>query len=56
MEAFPVLFGIARANDAFVAAHLEFYGDSNQWNVSFARVTQDFFAFFFFFFFSQVLY
>jgi len=39
MEAFPVLFGIARANDAFVAAHLEFYGDSNQWNVSFARVT-----------------
>jgi hypothetical protein len=40
-EAFPILFGTAHANDVSVAAHLEFYGDSNQWNVSFARVTHD---------------
>jgi hypothetical protein len=40
-EAFPVLFGIALAKDASVAAQLKLYGSSNQWNVSFARVTHD---------------
>jgi hypothetical protein len=28
-ESFLVLFGIARAKDASVVAHLDFYGDSN---------------------------
>jgi hypothetical protein len=31
-EAFPVLFGIARAKDASAADNLELLGDSNQWN------------------------
>jgi hypothetical protein len=37
----PNLFGIAYANDAFVAAHLELSGGSTQWNVSFARAAHD---------------
>jgi hypothetical protein len=40
-ERFPDLFGIADAKDASVAAHLEFYGGYNQWNVCFARVAHD---------------
>jgi hypothetical protein len=35
-EAFPDLYGIACPKDASLAAHLEFFGGSNQWNVSFA--------------------
>jgi hypothetical protein len=31
---YPDLFGIACANDAFVAIHLELLGGSTQWNVS----------------------
>lgn len=38
---FLVLFGIARAKDAFVAANLEFLGGSNQQNVSFSREVHD---------------
>jgi hypothetical protein len=30
-------FGIARAKDAPVEAHMDFYGSVIQWNVSFAR-------------------
>jgi hypothetical protein len=40
-EAFPVLFGIACTKDASVLAHVEFLGGAIQWNVSLARVTQD---------------
>jgi hypothetical protein len=40
-EAFPVLFGIARANDAFVADNLELLGGSNQWSASFSREAHD---------------
>jgi hypothetical protein len=40
-EAFPVLYGIACANDAFVVAHLELSSGSNKWNVSFARAAHD---------------
>jgi hypothetical protein len=40
-EDFPVLYGIACANDAFVVAHLDIYSGSNQWNVSFARAAHD---------------
>jgi hypothetical protein len=32
-----VLFGIACAKDASIAANLEVFGGSNQWNVSFPR-------------------
>jgi hypothetical protein len=39
--AFPVLFGIACAKDASVAANLEFLGGSIQWNVSFVRAAHD---------------
>jgi hypothetical protein len=50
-EAFPVLFGIACANDAFVADNLKLLGGSNQWSVSFSREVYgwevDVFAFFF---------
>jgi hypothetical protein len=40
-EAFPYLFGIACTKDASVAGHLEFYGGSNQWKVSFAGAGHD---------------
>jgi hypothetical protein len=40
-EAFPALFCIVRANDAFVADNLELLGGSTQWNVSFAREAHD---------------
>jgi len=33
-DAFLVLFGIACANDASCAAHMEFFGGSIQWNLS----------------------
>jgi hypothetical protein len=36
-ETFQDLFGIAYAKDAFVEAHLEFFGGSNYWNVSIVR-------------------
>jgi len=39
--AFPVLFGIAVANDASIVNNLEFLGGSNQWNVSFTREVHD---------------
>jgi hypothetical protein len=52
-EAFPVLFGIARAKDTFVANNLELLGGSNQWSVIFYREVHDWevdvFASFFFF-------
>jgi hypothetical protein len=38
-EVFPNLYGIACAKDASVAAHLELFGGSNQWKVSFAGTT-----------------
>lgn len=41
MEVFPYLYGIAYAKDASVAAHLELFGGSNQWNVSFVRMAYD---------------
>jgi hypothetical protein len=48
---FPVLYGIARVKDASIADHLELFGGSNRWNVSFARAAQnwvvDIFASFF---------
>jgi hypothetical protein len=37
-EAFPVLFDIACAKDAFVAAHMELDGGYVQWNLNFVRV------------------
>jgi hypothetical protein len=40
-EAFPVLFGIARAKDALVADNLEILGSYTQWNVSFVREAHD---------------
>jgi hypothetical protein len=40
-EAFPVLFGIACAKDAFVADNLELLGGSNQWSVSYSREAHD---------------
>jgi hypothetical protein len=40
-EAFLILFGIAHEKDASVATYSEFYGGSNQWNVSFARAAYD---------------
>jgi len=40
-EAFPVLFGIAHANDVSVADNLELLGGSNQWSVSFSREAHD---------------
>jgi hypothetical protein len=40
-EAYPDLFGIACTKDASIPTHLEFYGGSNQWNVSFARTAHD---------------
>jgi hypothetical protein len=41
IEAFPNFYGIARIQDASVAALLEYYGDSLQWNVSFTRAAYD---------------
>jgi len=35
--AFPTLFGIAQAQDAFVTNNLDFLGGANQWIVSFSR-------------------
>jgi hypothetical protein len=40
-KAFLDLYGIACTKDAFVTAHLELFGGSNQWNVSFARAAHD---------------
>ena len=40
-EAFRVLFGIAYTKDASFVDHLEIFGGSNKWNVSFAREAQD---------------
>jgi hypothetical protein len=40
-DVFPVLFGIACANDASVAVHVKFSGGAIQWNISFARVVHD---------------
>jgi hypothetical protein len=34
-DAFPVLFGIAHANDASVANNFELFGGSNQWSGAF---------------------
>jgi hypothetical protein len=39
--AFPVLFGIACAKDALVAANMKVLGGSKQWNVGFSRETHD---------------
>jgi hypothetical protein len=39
--AFLVLYGLTCAKDAFIAANLEFLGGSNQWNMSFTKVTHD---------------
>jgi hypothetical protein len=39
--AFPILFSIACAKDAFVADNLEVLGGSNKWNVSFSREAHD---------------
>ena len=39
--AFSILFGIACAKDASVAANMEVLGRSNQWNVSFSREAHD---------------
>ena len=36
-DAFPVLFGIARAKDALVKAHMEIFGGTIKWNISFAK-------------------
>jgi hypothetical protein len=40
-EAFPVLFGIARAKDASVADNVELVGGFNQWSVRFFREAHD---------------
>jgi len=40
-EAFPVLFGIARVQDASVVDNMEISGGSIQWNVSFVREAHD---------------
>jgi hypothetical protein len=40
-EAFPVLYGIAREKDAFVAAHLNSSNGSLQWDVSFIRAAHN---------------
>jgi hypothetical protein len=40
-EAFSILFGIACTKDTFVVAHVEFFGGSIQWNMSFARAAHD---------------
>lgn len=39
--AFPVLHGLACANDTSIAANLEILSGSNQWNVSFARAAHN---------------
>ena len=41
MLSFSILLGLACAKDASIVANLELMGDSNQWNVSFARAVQD---------------
>jgi hypothetical protein len=40
-EAFSILFGIARMEDASVEDNMEVLGDSIQWNVSFVREAHD---------------
>jgi hypothetical protein len=40
-EAFPGLFGIACAKDAFVADHMDIPGGSIQWNMSLVRAAHD---------------
>jgi len=54
-EAFPILFGIARAKDASVADNLELLGGSIKWSVSFSREVHDWEMDVFTFFFFQVL-
>jgi hypothetical protein len=41
IKAFPNLYGIARVHDSSVAALLEYYGHSLQWNVSFTRAAHN---------------
>jgi hypothetical protein len=41
-KAFPVLFGVACANDDFVAAQVEFSRGAIQWNTGFAKVDHDY--------------
>jgi hypothetical protein len=43
-EAFPDLYSIAHAKDAFVAKQLELCSDSHQWNVSFNRAAHDWYV------------
>jgi hypothetical protein len=38
---FPVLFGIVYAKNAFVAAHVKFFGVAIQWNMTFVRAAHD---------------
>ena len=40
-ETFPYLYGIAYANDASIATHLEILGGSNQRNISLVRAAHD---------------
>jgi hypothetical protein len=54
-EAFPILFGIARAKDASVADNLELLGGSIKWSVSFSREVHDWEMDVFTFFFFRVL-
>jgi hypothetical protein len=54
-EAFPILFGIARAKDASLADNLELLGGSIKWSVSFSREVHDWEMDVFTFFFFQVL-
>jgi hypothetical protein len=40
-DAFLVLYGIARAKDTPIKDHIKLFRGAIQWNVSFARATQD---------------
>jgi len=40
-KAFPALYGIVCSKDASVTVHLELFGGSNEWSVSFARAAYD---------------
>jgi hypothetical protein len=40
-HAFPILFGITCANDAFVATRVEFFGGGIQWNMNFVSAAHD---------------
>jgi hypothetical protein len=39
--AFPILYDLACVKDASIAANLEIMGGTNQWNMSFAKVSHD---------------